>query len=98
MMMMMMEESGPRDHLDLYEDSREVILEALKHLIIEDILRNEEDIEKNFKRLIALESIDEEGCTRDEYRVYRVWWMAVFKGVEFTRVDLDWDPRTGERK
>jgi hypothetical protein len=43
------------------------------------------------------QSIDEE-CTHSESRVYRVWWMAVFKGVDMTKPDLEWIPETNECK
>jgi hypothetical protein len=29
-------------------------------------------------------------CTHLEHRVYRVWWLAATKGVQFTRADLEW--------
>jgi hypothetical protein len=51
-----------------------------------------------FDQLIALQSTDEEGCTHSEYRVYRIWWMAVFKGVDMARPELEWNPETNECK
>jgi hypothetical protein len=47
-----------------------------------------------FKRLLALESADEHGYTHKEYWTYRVWWMPVFKGVNFTNAELEWEPET----
>jgi hypothetical protein len=81
-----------RDHLNMYEDIREPTLEILRKLAIEEILRAEgEERKGKFQTLLAIESIAEESCSHDECRVYRVWWMAAFKGVQFTRADLDWE-------
>lgn len=71
-----------REHLEIHDDSRGAILKSLK-LSVLSAIRKSEDEEKRefwFKRLLALESVDEQGCTNREYRAYRIWLMAVFKG------------------
>jgi hypothetical protein len=41
--------------------------------------------------MVMLQSIDEEGCSHQEYRNYRIWWLAATKGVEFISADLEWE-------
>jgi hypothetical protein len=55
---------GIEPHRALYEDSKKAILETMKSQSWGDL---------RFEELITRQSIDEEGCTHSEYRVYRVW-------------------------
>jgi hypothetical protein len=80
------------EHLNLDQDTKEWILEQLKELVLREVLvsGDGERMEK-FKDLVMLQSIEEDGCSHEEYRVYHVWWLAATKGVEFTRADLEWE-------
>jgi hypothetical protein len=81
-----------RDHLELYEDVKDHRLEQSKELALGELLEagGEERMNK-FKELAMLQSIEEEGCSHEEYRIYHVWWLAATKGVQFTRSDLEWE-------
>jgi hypothetical protein len=79
-----------RDHLELYEDFKEQILAQLKQIALEESLAAGDELRMiKFKDLVMLQSIDEEGCSHQEYRNYRIWWLAATKGVEFIRADLE---------
>jgi hypothetical protein len=81
-----------RDHLELYQDVEEWILEQLKELALKDLLAaGDEKRMEAFKDLVMLHGIEEEGCSHQESRVYHVWWLAATKGVQFTRADREWE-------
>jgi hypothetical protein len=66
----------------------------LKEIALQELLETEDEVRMiKFKDLVMLQGIDEEGCSHQEYRNYRIWWLAATKGVQFIRADLEWEDK-----
>jgi hypothetical protein len=81
-----------RDHLELYEDFKAEILALMKEVALQELLAADDEVKMiKFRDLVMLQSMDEEGYSDQEYRNYRILWLAATKGVEFISADLEWE-------
>jgi hypothetical protein len=82
-----------RNHLRLYKEQKEWILADLKQRLLEEIMRAGSRETRNvlWHRMIALSGVKEAPNTHAEYRVYKLWWIAIHNSNTLLAKETEWN-------
>jgi hypothetical protein len=82
-----------RNHPTLYKEQKEWTLGELKRRMLEEIMKtgNVETRNMLWHRMIALSGVAEASNTNSEYRIYKLWWIAINNTRTLLAKEVEWD-------
>jgi hypothetical protein len=81
-----------RDHLAMYEDQRDWILNEPEQRILEEIMKTGDKGTQQtlWNRMLALVGATECSNTHVEYRIYKLWWIGICGQAEGLSGETEW--------